>query len=161
MRVSKNDLTYEQVAERLLYDPYEGILRWRNGRMKGQMAGSVDTGGYRVVKMLGRRYKEHRLAWLLHYKQWPQYDVDHLDRNKLNNRIANLRDATPKTNARNVGWRGASFHKTTGRWRAQIKVDGKKLHLGLFDCEQDALAAYRDAKMKHHSGDFFVEDGGD
>ena len=131
-----------------------------NARYAGSEAFiAIDSHGYHRGSIFNRLYRAHRVIWAMVYGAWPSELVDHLDRNKLNNRISNLRDATPRTNARNVGCRGITFRKSEGRWAAKIKVDGKKLHLGLFDREEDALEAYKLGKIEHHGDDFFVAEG--
>jgi len=84
--------------------------------------------------------------------------VDHIDRDGLNNRLANLRVVPHKQNARNMGlsdahtsgFKGVSWHKDQKRWRAYIRVDGRQIHLGTFDSVADARAAYREASQKYH-----------
>jgi len=83
---------------------------------------------------------------------------DHVDGNKLDNRRENLRAATPHQNSCNCGvclrhtssFKGVDFHKPAKRWRALIAVDGKRIHLGLFDSREQAAAAYNAASLKYH-----------
>lgn len=109
------DLAYEDVATELEYNPETGELRWLRGhcgsRKVGKIAGCVSASGYRVVRMFGRLFYAHRVAWLLHHREWPPLRIDHIDGNKTNNRIRNLRLATQSQNLMNVGVRS---HNTSG-----------------------------------------------
>jgi hypothetical protein len=77
-------------------------------------------------------------------------DVDHISRVKHDNRLVNLRSVTHQENGFNRGAKGYNFHKPTGKWRAQIQVNGVKIHIGLYDTEDEARAAYLDAKVQYH-----------
>lgn len=148
----------------LSYDPETGALTWaaKHGKKKpGDPAGWVDN-GYVRISINGKSYLAHRVAWFLHYGEWPKTMVDHINRNPLDNRITNLRLATRIENSRNsrpkrdptVGLAGASFHRTQKQWRARITVNKRLLMLGWFDTERDAHEAYL-AAAKHHFGKFF------
>lgn len=96
----------EVLRDRFDYDPETGELRWRvtlGGHIKaGNIAGSVDLNGYRVVKVGGAFYKAHRICWALYHGEDPYgYELDHIDRDKSNNSICNLRLATRETNCFN------------------------------------------------------------
>jgi hypothetical protein len=100
-------------------------------------------------KMIG--LQAHQFAWWMSYREVPDEDlvIDHIDRDPANNRISNLRLTTQQENNLNRDWienvKGYYFFKLTGKWRASIKVDGKRIHLGLFDTEEEARQAYLDA----------------
>ena len=79
--------------------------------------------------------------------------IDHIDRDKSNNYLSNLRIATTQENSRNTNAKGYTFHKQQQKYQAQIVVDGKHIYLGLFDLEADAHQAYLDARIKYF-GDF-------
>lgn len=145
------------------YDADTGVIRWRvsRGRVKaGAEAGCLDGQGYRIIRAFGVIYQAHRIAWLFHYGIWPAEELDHKDRDKSNNRILNLREATRVQNAcnsaapisRSSGFRGVTKHRN-GRWQASIKIKGRSIYLGLFNDAEDAHAAYCSAQVKHH-GDF-------
>ena len=76
--------------------------------------------------------------------------VDHKDRNRLNNVVSNLHIVTHQQNQFNTNAKGYSWHKLAKKWRAQIRIDGKNKHLGLFEKEEDAKQVYEDAKLIHH-----------
>ena len=153
-------LTAEQVRELLDYNPETGRFTWRiapRGHKAGSQAGCTDSYGYVVIRTAGAGHKAHRLAWLIAYGEWPDDQVDHINGDRSDNRIANLRSLTNQGNQQNrrtahrgirSGLLGVSPKR--GKWRAQIKVDGKKRHLGLFDTPEAAHAAYLEAKRKLH-----------
>jgi hypothetical protein len=96
----------EQLRELLSYDPATGALTWatrrKGGCKPGQPAGCVSPTGYGRILCMGKSYPTHRIAWALYHGEDPYpYQIDHIDRDKINNRIANLRLATPKENCAN------------------------------------------------------------
>jgi hypothetical protein len=112
--------------------------------------------------MIGRKnYSAHRLAWLYVYGEWPSDQIDHINRNRSDNRIANLRIATPTQNQANrsvckrntTGFKGVTVDPRTGRFRAKIRVNGKRTHIGVFDSAEEAGAAYVAASRRVY-GDF-------
>ncbi len=131
----------------------------------GSMAGSVikskvSKNGYVYVAVLGIKILAHRVAWALAHGEWPPHDIDHIDGVRSNNRLSNLRPATRGENMQNerrarasnksCGLLGVSWSKAANRWSAGIKVGGKKKHLGLFDCPNQAHEAYIEAKRELH-----------
>lgn len=123
------------------FDYSDGNLIWRvnKGRSKkGDIAGSMDSKGYLQIKLNQKVYRLHRLIWMWHGKELPE-QLDHIDRNPLNNKIENLREATGSTNQWNTSKAdgGVSFHKASNKWRARIKIHNKEIYLGIFsDYEQ-------------------------
>jgi hypothetical protein len=157
-------LTAERLREVLSYYPETGIFAWRvntNRVRVAQVAGNLNPRGYRRIKINGRDYKAHRLAWLYMTGEWPPTEIDHINCDRDDNRWANLRTATRGQNARNArrpahnssGLKGASWHAGDKKWRAQIRVDGRTKHLGQFDNPIDAHKAYV-AAAEEHSGKF-------
>lgn len=156
-------LTHERLLEVLNYDPETGLFRWRiavsNSVKIGAIAGSVDNNGYRRMCIDGRRnYLAHRLAWFYVHGEWPTESLDHIDCNKINNAIANLRPASTAENLRNrgknrnnkSGYKGVCFDRRDQRWRATIRVDRKLKHIGYFKDPADAHRAYEAAAAKYH-----------
>ena len=144
----------------LEYDTETGEFVWlttASGRRAGQPAGSLNGSGYIKIRYQKQRHKAHRLAWKMVTGEWPDKDIDHINLNKRDNRFANLRLATRSQNTTNrpasksntSGYKGVFWEKCARRWRAQIFVNGKKLHLGLFDCPAKAGAEYQKAAQKH------------
>lgn len=140
--------------------------RW-NGRHAGNLAGSTTAIGYQAVRvpMIGGgsvAVMSHQVVWAMFYGKWPEQIIDHINGVRDDNRPANLRLTTLKDNARNVclpanntsGVCGVSRHKNTGKWFAQIIVDGKRRYLGSFEHKHEAVAARRAA-----SAEFGFSDG--
>jgi hypothetical protein len=97
----------------------------------------------------GRTYIAHRLAWALHYGEEPSLEIDHINGERSDNRIANLRLATRGENCKNVKAAGVRFEADRGKWLARICVDYKQMNLGRFATEQEARAAYAAAKVRY------------
>lgn len=103
--------TLEQVSAVWMYDPLNGFLYWNfsNGRQiwTGKVVTTRLAGGYVTVIHNGFAYKAHRLAWLLHYRRWPEFEVDHINGLRADNRIANLRDVPHRVNQLNQSYHRA------------------------------------------------------
>jgi hypothetical protein len=166
----KNDLTAEHVRSILYYNPDTGEIRWKwrddvrkneNTRIAGKVAGSVNSKGSLQIRINGHRYLAHRLAWVITHGAWPPNDIDHIDGDRANNRIDNLRLATRQENLRNVGLRantttgvtGVCWDKSRMKFEAYIRTDGKQIHLGRFPTIEEATAARHAAEITHF-GDF-------
>jgi hypothetical protein len=168
MRImSEHTLTALRLRELLNYEPDTGQFRWlmpagRYGRIPaGSIAGGIDSNGYILIRVDGRRYGAHRLAWLYVYGEWPSGEIDHIFGVKHDNRINQLRCVSLAVNQQNLrgprtnntsGFLGVSWHKGTKRWVAQMWVAGKNRTLGYFSTAEDASAAYLSAKRIHHAG---------
>ena len=152
-----------EIADKIFhYDKDTGLVKWKNLKNKHKWKCGIagydhQQTGHRYVHFDGKVYKEHRLAWLLHYKEWPNGEIDHINGNGFDNRISNLRVVSRHGNMQNMtkpnalnrsGCMGAS--KNYKRWRARIKVYGKTIHLGYFDTPEEASAAYVKAKRTLH-----------
>lgn len=159
-------VTATRLRHLLAYDADSGVFTWRVSRTgryakPGATAGHISAEGYVVIGVDGRVYKAHRLAWLYVHGIWPGKDIDHVNGIRSDNRVANLRLASPSENARNSivssrnssGYRGVTFHKGMGKWRAQIRHNGKLVRLGFFERPDEAYAAYLSAAERLH-GDF-------
>jgi hypothetical protein len=129
-----------KLREVLDYNPDTGVFRWKRRKWNrgGRIAGYVERKGYLVLHVFNKKYKAHRVAFALTYNRWPKPVCDHINRDKLDNRIVNLREATqslnvcnskmPKTNTSGV--KGVTWIKHRKRWRAKIGFDGKHYELG-------------------------------
>ena len=152
-------LTFERASELLRYDEETGKIYWkvtRGGVEAGVEAGTLRREGrntYRQIRIDGQSYLAHRIAWLLFYEVRPVNGIDHHNGNGLDNRPANMREATASENAKNQRMRsvntsghvGVSWYTPSGKWRAYIRINGKKKHLGYFTDKDEATAVYRKA----------------
>jgi hypothetical protein len=149
---------HKGLLEGLTYDASTGEFRCRTavGPLRaGAVAGSTNANGYRYITIGGRKYLAHRLAWLHENGAWPPNDIDHVNGNRADNRIANLRLASRSQNNANrrtnrnsqSGLKGAVFHKRLQKWCARIMIDRKDVFLGHFPTPEAAHEAYRVAAI--------------
>jgi hypothetical protein len=166
--------TQERLKQLFDYDEGTGNLLWKmrpvsdfkneaeskrwNTRFAGKVAGHL-SGGYRLIRTDGRQYKAHRLIWLFHFGEIPKgCELDHINCVRSDNRFSNLRLATRTQNQQNIptqannssGYKGISFDKKCGKWRAQIRCNGKNKHLGYFSTREAGAAAYATAALEAH-----------
>ena len=157
-------LTAERCRELLDYDPRVGVFMWRvsvNGRVDpGDVSGYIMETGYIEIRIDGERHLAHRLAWFRVHGAWPTGHIDHIDGNKLNNRITNLRDVDRAVNMQNLktaqsnnlssGLLGVYPNKK--RWGAKITVNRTVYLLGTHDTPEEAHQVYLGAKRLLHLG---------
>lgn len=165
--MAKTDsVTVARLRERLIVDE-EGVVRWRacptmpkqwNSVWAGREAfTAVDGKGYRHGSLDKTYVRLHRAVWALANGAWPEGEVDHLDGNRQNNRLENLRIVTASENHRNQkrpknntsGVLGVSWYKPYRRWRATVNIGGRSRHLGYFDTVAEAAAARTEASETH------------
>ena len=160
---AREDLVTQADLKKMFWvDRFTGDLRRLTNRTNSpvnSVAGFIDNSvGYRKIKIKSVRFYAHRLVWLYHYGEWPENEIDHIDGDKLNNHVENLRVVTHKENGRNQklystnisGVTGVHFNKPNQIWHAYIKVDDKIKHLGYFDNFNDAVAARKAAEVEHN-----------
>lgn len=157
-------ITQEELKRLLHYDPDTGLFTWlvRTGPnvYAGNIAGYLHKStGYIRCTYDGQKYQSHRLAWLYTHGQYPSNLLDHINGNKTDNRLSNLREATYSENSQNrskagsnnvSGFLGVSFHKVTNKFRSQIKLFGKTTYLGAFKTPEEAYEVYLKAKRELH-----------
>ena len=159
--MASNILTQARLKELLQYDPNTGGFTWRVNRPRvkaGCNAGTLDSKQYRRISIDAKVYLAHRLAWLYMYGEWPATELDHINRNRNDNRIGNLRLADRSINTQNCnqrvdnvsGHRGVGWHKLSQRWRARISVRNKVVNLGSFHTFDEAVQAYKAYADQHH-----------
>lgn len=139
----------ELIKEFLVYIPEDGSIRWKvkYGKMlANSVAGSKAQDGYIRIGFKGKKYLAHRLSWFLHYNEWPSDLVDHIDGNKSNNRIENLRIATKSLNGYNRTEQHGVGKYRNNTWRAYLNHAGKQYHIGYFKSESEALKAHKKFK---------------
>ena len=156
-------LTAERLRELLDYNPETGALTNKVTRSyraeAGDESGWIDHMGYRRMKIFGRTYAAHRLAWLHVYGKYPDDQLDHINGNRSDNRLANLRPCTQGQNNQNLGRTkanksgvmGVSWKARNRKWCAQIKYQGVVHHLGLFQSIEKARGARLAAKQAMHT----------
>lgn len=163
MEMERAIVTVDRLRELLSYDPETGDLRWLvnrrgGGARVGAVAGSDCSRRYRVITIDQVSYPAHVLAFVLMEGRWPADQLDHRDRNGLNNRWLNLREATPSQNNQNKsisknntsGAKGVSFCRTTKKWQVKITVDRKQRFLGRYDRFDVAVRVRADAEVRLH-----------
>lgn len=158
-------VTHDELLAILHYDPESGIFTWKvnanSFTRAGDIAGKKCKGDYCVISIKAKYYPRSHLAWFYQTGKWPEKFIDHINLDKHDDRFANLREATCSQNNANAGprrnntsgYKGVFWHKQVGRYRAQIKVRHKVIHLGLFDDPREASLAYAEA-AKLHFGEF-------
>lgn len=150
----------------LRYEEETGKLFWRNKFNNREAFTCTNTEGYKCGRFLGERYKAHRVAWAIFYGRDPGIKfIDHVNGDRSDNRIQNLREATAAENCRNTKpklnatskFKGVCWSESAKKWRARITSNGKMKHLGYFDCESDAAEVYQTAAKADHK-DFIHKD---
>jgi hypothetical protein len=160
-----SNITIEYVRSIISYDPGTGQFTWLprypselawNYAFAGKRAGSLDGRGYRKIKLLGISIKEHRLAWFYQNGVWPDGQIDHINRDKADNRLSNLRVVTNSENMRNMPLKrlnpqtlGVNYHRRDNRFRAVITVNKVIIHLGGFKTFEEAREARVAAEIKY------------
>lgn len=140
------------------YDPVTGVFTRKTsvkGRAAGTVAGGLNDKGYVCVTVDGVRLRGHRLAWAFIHGNYPDFEIDHKDRNRSNNAIDNLRPATRSQQIQNRDFTAYNtsgavgvYQVKSGRWRARICKERKYIHLGYFDTREEASAAHDKAAVE-------------
>jgi hypothetical protein len=157
----------QDIKEYLSYNPDTGVFtrltssnRWK----AGHTTGTLDKAGYTIIRYKGKQYKAHRLAWYYVYGSMPIHNIDHINEDKSDNRINNLRLDNRNNNTQNVslptktsksGLRGVHWCNRDKKWIAQLSVNGRQICVARSDNKQEAYDAYLAAKREHHT--FWVE----
>lgn len=162
-------LDCETLRELLDYCPETGLLRWKIRKPEDQNKifntsfaeteafTAVHTDGYRNGTIYGKQYKAHRIIWILFHGEQPD-QIDHINGNRADNRIANLRSVSRRVNCMNRGLRsdnttgkpGVWWSKGMGKYQASISSEKGRIFLGTFSKLEDAIAAKNDAEKKYH-----------
>jgi hypothetical protein len=154
------NLTQSELKELLNYNPMSGLFMWINsgsGRKSNSYAGFKTSNGYRCIKINGKQYRTSRLAFLWMKGYFPEYDVDHKNRIRNDDKWENLRHATQSCNARNrsihknnkSGVTGVSWNKQRKSWGSYIRANNKRKYLGNYKNKEDAVQARWNAEVKY------------
>lgn len=153
---SKNNITQDKLKSLIEYNQETGIFKWKVKISylvsPGDIAGTTNRSGYIVIKISGKGYKAHRLAWLYVHGRWPKEHLDHINHKRDDNRICNLREVSAIENSRNIspstknksGVRGV-FLLHNGKYLVKFMRLGKSIHVGRFDTLEEAVEARRKA----------------
>ena len=154
-------LTAERLRELMHYDQGTGIFTRKvstapNARA-GDVVGAPMSAGYLTTTINHKHHLLHRLAWLYVYGAWPTTNLDHINRIRTDNRICNLREATPTQNARNMskasnntsGHPGVHWRSDRAKWWALIESDGQKHYLGCYSTIEEAIAARKAGELRY------------
>ena len=168
---NKETLDWNTLVSILDYNVNTGVFTnkiTRSNRAKiGEVAGNTDSANpskYSDIWLEGKHYAAHRLAWFYCFKEWPTHYLDHIDGNKSNNALDNLREATNNENKYNIkirkdnsaGYKGVSLDRRCGRYRAYITFNKKQKSLGYYNTAEEASEAYKKAAKELH-GTFYNE----
>lgn len=174
----QENISRNVVCELVCYNPEKGNFFWKSRKPKWfddknhsanrcckvwntRFAGTEafrknHISGYKYGSFFGKNFLSHRLAWLIIYGVWPN-EIDHINGNRTDNRIINLRDVTRSENMRNLslskanssGIVGISKVQRDGTWLAQIGINGKVIRLGNYKSFEEACSARRSAELKY------------
>jgi hypothetical protein len=155
-------LTAERLREVLHYDPETGVftrLQTLGRGRAGAVAGCLRPDGYLEIGVDYGQYLVHRLAWLYTYSKWPPHHIDHINSDRLDNRVSNLRLATSAENGQNrcganrhskSGVLGVSWDESRQKWVVQIKLDRKRVHMSRHTTLDEAAEVRRQLELRYH-----------
>lgn len=146
---------YYAAWSHLIYDRFTG--KFYSRRLKRNVGSVCKHNGYVKLWVGSKKYNAHRIAWVMVYGRMPREYIDHINRVRNDNRISNLREATPSQNNINAaqrrnnkhGVRGVYFNTKTNKWYAQITINSQVIHLGLHKTQQEAKNARHEAELKY------------
>lgn len=150
-------LTQADLKAQLNYNPETGIFTWIKNN---KIAGHITPYGYRIIGIKAKYIMSHKLAWLYQYGYMPQF-IDHINGNRADNRISNLREATRMQNNQNAnirkdnktGVKGVTLRKDNGKYRAILKCNKQTINVGQFNTLDEAKEAMQKAREYYH-GEF-------
>jgi len=135
----------------------KGAFKSWDKKYSGELAfTATNVAGYATGTIFTRQYLAHRVAWAITNGEWPKDQIDHINHDKTDNRISNLRDVTQTENQKNASVRkdntsgvvGVNWSKQLSKWRARISVSGRNKCLGYFSDKKDAVAARAGAEIE-------------
>lgn len=134
----ESELSLDTLYNELDYNPVTGWFTWKTSRVgvkRGKRAGSVKKDGSRKIRLKGEEYLEHRLVWFYVYGKWPNSILDHINRDRTDNRISNLKEATTRENSRNRpdnSKYGHNIYKANNNFYISIQHNGIDYYYGVF-----------------------------
>ena len=151
-----HNIDITQLREAFTYDPNSGDLVRKS---TGRPSKGLDAYGYIQLGYRKKMYKAHRLIWAIVYGEFPKGQIDHINGNRSDNLLCNLRVVTQQQNLYNKqihknnssGFTGVCWNKKCSKWQSSISVKGSNIYLGVFDCPEEAHLAYIKAKFIHHT----------
>lgn len=156
-------ISRERLMQVLDYSPDTGVFTWINGNSRnvnqGDIAGYKNSRGYIKIRVGSRLFFAHRLAWIYVYgEDIDGHEIDHINGDKSDNRICNLRISSHQQNMFNMkkkstnksGVKGVHFDKRCNKWRAQTSINKKRVHIGLFDTIESAEKAISEFMVVNH-----------
>lgn len=140
-------LTQIELKKHLKYDPKTGQFTKLNTRFINSIAGSLHSSGYIHITIARQKYRAHRLAWLYIHGYFPEYEIDHINRNTSDNRLTNLREVDRQCNLRNArirsdntsGVKGVSWDRSNNKWEVRITISSKHRFLGRYELYAEAV----------------------
>lgn len=162
-------IDYKYLHKFLEYNEKTGIFIWKKSRggsaIKGNIAG-YNREGYIIINLQKKNYSAHRLAWLYTYGEWPEQYIDHIDRNKSNNAISNLRDVSPSENMQNMsnisnnstGYTGVYYDKSRNKYVVQVKIDKKTKTIGRYVTLDEAILIRAEYVKKYYINNIKIEE---
>ena len=157
---TNNNITREELLKRFSYNPSTGELSSKNWRpnIKARVL-TAKRNGYIYVRINKVAFSAHRIIWVLHHGSWPSIMIDHINGDKTDNRIANLREASDYENQYNAkkqirnksGFKGISFRPSTNRWRAAIRQGGRVVYEKTFLHLKDAVIHIQSKRKELHN----------
>ena len=158
---AREDIPVEILAAQLNYNPSTGVItrKVRTAKtLEGEVAGHVNSSGYWSVSVLGRSILAHRIAWAMGTGTWPTTRIDHINRNRIDNRICNLRIASASENNMNsklrknssTGVKGVYYNKNNANYRARVQRGGEVFEVGSFSTIEEADEMVKKARETIH-----------
>ena len=161
--MNKEILCAEFIKEHFRYDPETGFIYKIKGRNCGNRVGCETTYGYQMFsfRFNNKKYSfyNHRAAWLLTFGKFPDNYIDHIDHDKTNNKLSNLRECTIQENGFNrlkqnnrcdSIYKGVAYHKRDDKWQASIMINKKLKFIGYFNNEKEAALAYDKMALENY-----------
>ena len=156
-REKENNLVHSVLLNTLEYNPVSGVftnIAKRPGIAVGKIMGTKLATGYISISVRGPKFLAHRLAWFYMHGEWPKYYIDHIDRNRDNNAINNLREANAYENIHNIkifdtntsGYTG--IRKMGTSWQSRVQYKGEDFYLGTYTNIEDANIARNEFKKE-------------